>query len=282
MATTTMIEIRCACGRRGHINSGLAGRSVRCTGCGGRVRVPAHTPSSEQVALGWAPPAPEPALELLPPVERPAARWEPRRGRLGDAAGDEGGERRPPRRGSALAEVRRRDLVYEGHLRAISLWNLLSGALGVVGALLMALVGVWAGAAGIGLGLAFVCCSVSLLVGALGWALWMYHGAGRALFLVLGALAMLGHLLELHEAPGVMKLFVLGPMGWTGAIVYVLASARAAHICTAEYRALVARTAPYAAVRWWCSPFFFVPMVLFALSATASLVMLGAALVMRF
>lgn len=285
--TTTMIAIRCACGRQGHINAALAGRAVRCTGCGGKVRVPAHTPPTPAPAwapppdLSWAPPpapaAAPPALDLLPAVERPAVAWEVRRGVRRPEPDDaqDRGPRRPRRPGSG--DAHRRDLPYEAHLRAISFWQLLSGAVGVVFALVLTLLTIGAApTTALGLGLAQG--SVSVLVGALGWALWSYYGAGRLLYLLFGALAMVGHLLQLHHAPGAMKLVVLVAMGWTGAILVVVASARAAYICTPEYRALVARTARQATVRWWASPFFFVPVVLMVITLAAALVMVGAAM----
>lgn len=283
MTTANTVEVHCGCGQRGAVPAQLAGRMVRCRGCGQGVRVPdARAHARAEVAKVMAAAAPverDGELDLLPPVERPTPDWEqrlrpdlrsdalPPEGRAGA-----GRRRRRSHAPEAYREAGRRDVVMEGHLRALALWQMVPAVLGaivVLGLLVASVVGQLGAAS-----LVLIAVPGALVVAtyALGHFLWRYHSAARLIHLIIAALGVLGSLFELIAAPGVVgKLAALVGAIWPTAILLVLASPRAAHVCTPEYRDLVRRT-PTVVVRWYLSPFFYAPFLLFLLAVGALLV----------
>lgn len=293
------ITIHCPCGRRGSVAGRFAGRKVRCTGCGEAVRVPAPVAARAEArahvaALASAPTAPaatsgwgnDGGLDLLPAVERHAPDWEARlrpalRDEARELAGDRAHTPTPPSRARRRArggDESRRDVDTEAHLRALAFWQLAGGALGILGALLFALVSLGGEApAGVVLLFSLVSCAASAVGGALGYFLWTYHAPARIIYMVLSGLATLGHLVQLVVAPGLpAKVVVLCALAWSTAIFLVVAGARAGYVCTADYRQLVVRT-PSVRVRWWASPFFYLPIVFTVLAIGAVVLLVAAA-----
>lgn len=281
------IQIQCTCGRRGTVAGRFAGRKVRCTACGEAVRVgsgrqpaartQARSPAAALASAPTTEPAADCGLELLPAVERQAAEWESR-ARPVRRDTDRRRLHAPAQRGRRRAhggDESRRDLDTEAHLRALAFWQLLGGALGVFGALLFALTGLGQAPAGAVLMMAAFMCGASMVSGALGYFLWTYHGAARVVYMVFSAIAVLSNMVQFVTVPGVGKLVVLCAAAWSTAIFMVVASARAAYVCTPEYRALVLRTR--ARVRWWGSPFFWLPIVLVVLTIGATVLLVAAA-----
>lgn len=274
MSSGGSIAIECTCGRRGFIAARLAGRKVKCTGCGQPVRVPAASASGEAESIAPAEPvaaprsAPTPSshgLELMPEVTRPSFH-EPviTRQRRAPAGADD--EPRPRR----AASGHRRDTDWERHVRAIALWPMISGVLGFVAILIGSLVLLGAQTPLAWVALAFLGMSASSgLQLAYGYFLWTYHDVARLLHLVVnGLLTGLG-LVSLVSTPGMLlKAMILLQLAWPAAMFVVLLDPRAATICSASYRTLVART-PRVTVGWWSSPFFYLPIVLVALCLLA-------------
>lgn len=289
--TSEAISIHCVCGRRGRVSPHLAGRKVRCTDCGEGVRVPTPTRPAARAqarahvaALAAAPAKRGDELELMPAVERRAPDWE---ARLSPAARAEARDLADAHRGAGPRARRgheegRRDVEVEAHLRAMSFWQLSSGALGALGALGFGVVGL-AGHAPIAALFVLVgaMLALSAVSGALGYFLWTYHAPARLVWLALTGLACLGHLTQLVAAPGIAaKLVVMIALAWPAAMFLVLVGARAGHVCTPDYRALVRRT-PAVSVRWYLSPFFYLPILITAVGLVAvfglSVAVLGAA-----
>lgn len=292
-STSEAISIQCRCDRRGRVSAHLTGRQARCTGCGEGVRVP--TPAEQAAraqararvaALAATPAKPGDELELLPVMERRAPDWEARlspaaRAEARGQAGADHGTRPRARRGRGHEEGRR-DVEVEAHLRAMSLWQIGSSALGALGALGLGVAGLTAHAPVTAL-LVLVggLLALSAAGGALGYFLWTYHAPARLVWLALTGLACLGNLTQLVAAPGVAaKLIVMIAMAWPAAMFLVLVGPRAGHICTPDYRALVRRT-PTVSVRWYLSPFFYLPILIAAAGFVAvfglSAAVLGAA-----
>lgn len=286
-SVTGSIAIECTCGKRGFIAARLAGRKVRCTGCGQPVRVPAASgsevsapPSDERLELMAPSVAPSAAggLDLLPEVTRtfhdPAALSRQRR----EPAGV-GEAPRKKRSGTGL----RRDPDWERHVRGIAFWPMFTGVVCLAGTGVGA-VAVLMSALPLRFVFAFVLSmlAVSALHGAYGFFLWRYNGVARVLHLVVsGAMTALG-MIALIQVPGVaMKIVTLLELAWPAATFAVLMDPRAGTICTAPYRTLVRRT-PNVRVAWWTSPFFYVPIVLtlFAVIMIVSL-MASAGIMMR-
>lgn len=279
---TTMpgwIAIECTCGRRGSISSRLAGRKVRCTGCGEPVRVPtasgsapAARGSSEVSSAVVTIPSAAPAkggdsLDLMPEVTRPFHEPMVTRQRRAPADADEAPRKR---RGSS---GHRRDVDWERHLRGIAIWPMISGVLGValvfIGTFLLLL----AKDTPIGFVAVFAIgvFAASALQFAYGYFLWAYGETARVLHLVFSGVATALGLLSVIGVPGTtMKVLTMMELAWPAAMFAVLLSPRAATICSGPYRTLVART-PRVSVAWWTSPFFYLPIVLTALAALAIL-----------
>lgn len=184
-----------------------------------------------------------------------------------------GAGRTAPRRGADGGGAPR-DLDMEAHLRAIAVWQRIGGLLGLLGGGLL----VFAGAAGgAPPGLLLLGALPVILVGgaslAVGQGLWLYHAWGRWTLVVLQAVGLLNALYGLVAGH---KVGALLQLGWVGATLAVLLSARAAQICSAGYRQRVART-PNASVRWWASPFFWIPALVLGLVLAAVLGVSGLA-----
>lgn len=171
----------------------------------------------------------------------------------------------PPQRGERWSAAPR-DLDMEAHLRAIAVWQRIAGLLALLASGLLFFA---SSAGGAPPALMLVALLPLVLVGgaslAVGQGLWLYHAWGRWTLVVLNAVGLLNGLYGLvagHKLGGLLQL------GWVGATLAVLLSARAAQICSAEYRQRVART-PNASVRWYASPFFWIPAVVLGLALAA-------------
>jgi hypothetical protein len=184
---------------------------------------------------------------------------------------------RPGRAARARAEGKR-DVVWEEHLRAIAFWPRVSSLLGLVGVVLLAGYALSEGVARSGRALAalgvLVLPALLLLAGvyAVGHYLHRYHPAARIVQMVLTGVGLASGLLDVVAQPRIVLLALPG-LAWTGAIFFVLLNARAARICSDDYRELV-RCTPAVRVSWWASPFFWIPAVLMALGFVASFALL--------
>jgi hypothetical protein len=291
--TSGRVTIECACGARGTVAAArAAGRRLRCARCGETLRSP-----SEQVpALAPLPSAPAPTggeLTLSEPVARPdlaqidaetARRMEERarrrtssrRSARANGGRGDGGERHRRRDDGAAGA---RDAGMEAHLRAIAIWQRISGLLGLLGCGLLLVLGAAGGVPGGALGAALLpVLLVAAATLALGQGLWSYWAAARWVMLALQVLPILGGLHGLATLPGALKLAALLQLAWPVAVGLVLLSARTAAICTPEYRALVART-PRVSVPWPFSPFFWIPALLLGLALLVCLFLFGGTIV---
>lgn len=171
----------------------------------------------------------------------------------------------PPQRGERRSAAPR-DLDMEAHLRAIAVWQRIGGLLTLIA---VGLASALAATGGVRPGVVALGLLPLLLVGgaslAVGQGLWLYHGWGRWTLVVLNAVGLLNGLYGLFAG---QRLGGLLQLGWVGATLAVLLSARAAQICSAEYRERVART-PGTRVRWYASPFFWIPAVVLGLALAA-------------
>lgn len=156
-----------------------------------------------------------------------------------------------------------RDVRQEEHLRAIAALQRLNAMLGLVGGGLMLVVGAATGAGGerLALALAVLCVAASTLYASQG--LWRYEAWGRSGLTALQGLVILQGVVMLLR--GSSALAALPQMCWAGIVAAVLLSARTTVICTPAYRAQVERS-PEVAIRWWTSPFCYVPAGFLALS----------------
>ena len=177
-----------------------------------------------------------------------------------------------------------RDLAMEGHLRAIAFWYRFSAVLCVPAAAgLMIFGGSLEGSSGLGamagtllmvVGVIVLCCAVGSYL--LGHFLARYANGARitaGVFTSIGlgmnvlsacggaALMSAGHR-GYDVGSGVGNLFgSLISIGMSLALLWAFFSKRSAHLCTPQYRELVAKS-PQLKPRTWTSPFFLVPLIL--------------------
>jgi len=177
----------------------------------------------------------------------------------------------------------RRDVKMEAHLRAIGLWHRVEGAIGA-GVVLVGVVAIVGGIGGLGgkvgageaivigvLALFLLACAAAYFM--LGHYLARYYNGAR---LTAGVLVGLGTLTTMINGvmvvfstrdPAAIAMAVLTPLpglAWSLAQMWALFNDRAGAICTAEYRALVARS-PGVKVPLARSPFLWVPFAVIAL-----------------
>ncbi|HBP21445.1 MAG TPA: hypothetical protein DEA08_27110 [Planctomycetes bacterium] len=166
-------------------------------------------------------------------------------------------EERPGRRAP-------RDLAAEAHVRALACWQMIPGAFFVLVNLLLAAVLVVLAppqvASATVLPLLLVALPLASLTFACGYCLWRYHNWARWLNVTLSGLGLLGGALSLlGELNAYALLGTLLNAAWQGAVIYVLVSK--AHVFEPAYRdAALASRRP---VRYWTSPFFWIPALAF-------------------
>lgn len=164
----------------------------------------------------------------------------------------------------------RRDLVREGHLRAIAVWTVLGGVcmlatlpfLPAVAEPVLdrhqlygddrALATTAAAALLLALGIASV---------AAGWGLWGFRPWGRGLYGILGLLMLVAQTLGLAGSILAGGEFVVGAIqiAWTIACLWIVVSGRSAEVCSEEQRGY--RLMGKARARFWSSPFLFAPVL---------------------
>jgi hypothetical protein len=164
-----------------------------------------------------------------------------------------------------------RDLVTEGHLRAMGLWNYLSAAALACFAVFVVVEGLQTPRDLVG---SLVGAVLLLLagagVGALGYFLRDLSDRVRRTFkilgiigLVLGVIGAFGNVAQAlaHDGSVAMVLVPTGlNLGWTLFVLYMIDSPRAVRVCTPEYRT-AARAAP--GPHGFASPLFWGPFGLF-------------------
>jgi len=170
-------------------------------------------------------------------------------------------EGRPRRTRTGRKGEGKRDIAYERHLRAIGIWSVLGGILcfGLVGLMLLALPAMGGAPMQLLAILGGMCLLGSGYISS-GVGLWAYQGWARIMTLALTAIGIAINLIQLVAQPGNIPngLGVLFGIAWAVAILATVGSSRASRICTAQYRAKVAKSR--ASVPFYTSPFFYVPL----------------------
>jgi hypothetical protein len=255
------------CGHTNHAPAAAAGRKGKCAGCKAVVRVPKEEPDED-----------DPELQLAP---KKAPKKAPKASGSGitftceycaetisapkSMAGSlfmcrECGERTlVPGRDGKPGGVR--DLKHEGHLRAMASWYRIGGLLMIVAAVLMFFGVMMSGGRGKAMGMVVVVVYAGLgtIPLFLGTALWNYKNWARLVclgFQVLGICLNLLGLLMNFGLPSLLGFMI--STGISAAYIWALAAAPAVRICSPAYQRLINHDR-HGVVRWYASPFFWVP-----------------------
>lgn len=253
--TIDSIRVECSCGKKARVPARYAGRRVRCTRCKNQLRVPGSGSSLDALDREVARTTPTKGPLR---AERRASSPTPARSRATNKSAD---PYAPPKATVDAPRPRHdrgaanRDLSAEGHIQALGVWQRIYGVLAVVGAAAMLLFG------GVrSLPFVAIIGGVGVFSYFLGQSLTTYRGWARVvvgLFTGLGLLGCVAGMVAEPNAGGIFSNLLSG--AWNCAILWALFSPRAARVFSPGYRMDQRR------VRWWWSPFFWLPFVLFGL-----------------